>query len=270
MPIIATLLVLSAQPSLQNFTDLNLEFIVIAGVLLSLWAYKQEKPLLLGFGVLLAATKPQEVVLLLFLLGLFVLRYYPWRKTLKTALIPVSIFIVTTFLYGQAWLRNVAIRADGGITLQGMSYLYDIPIMLIWIIRICFIATTIGIIIRGTPRITRLGAGALVAASLIIAPYIAGLSHVTLFGIGLTTLVLKSPKIGILVFLLYFAPYLKFFGVEQFNHNPFANTYLFCANIISWTALLWFAHKEIQDYKLIDSTTKNEVINESNNRNIIR
>jgi hypothetical protein len=86
------LLVLSF-PSLRHGADGNFEGLIIGGTVLIGYAYRERSPYVLAAGILLATAKPQEVMLLIAALGLYMLLDLPRPVILKT-LVGVALVVI--------------------------------------------------------------------------------------------------------------------------------------------------------------------------------
>jgi hypothetical protein len=238
-------MLLIAYPTVRNFADLNLEQFMILGVLLILYAFKKKQPYLMAFGLLLAAFKPQETLLLFFLLAWYILKHFSWTDILKIGFVTGGIFLITMFLYGAAWWANVQ-AGPSGLTIVGMGKDWNLPLILVLFVQFVVSIVSLRFALLGDIHLSQLKAGLLIAASLIVSPYANGLSLVTLLAIGVTVIAVRSLRLGSLLFLLYSLIYLQFFGLDIFASGRFPTLSLFLVNVLTWAILLYFVYRDSQ------------------------
>jgi hypothetical protein len=201
----AVILLTASFPSLRNVADGNFEALVIGGICLCLWAYPRQQPWWMALGVLLASSKPQLASLFLLTLGVYMLQTWSRTQWLKTLLV-VAVVTIPTFLWrGGDWLHNISINPTIGslmdVSLRAAFNRADIASVVYGAIWLAMIAVTVWLLWRSERAFTREKAGLLVAASLLLAPYAAGNSLLTVLAIGIMPLFLKRPLLGLLLFI---------------------------------------------------------------------
>lgn len=249
--LLGTLLLLTAHPTLRNFADVNLEAFVIAGLLITLYAFHQKKPYIMAFGILLAAIKPQAIYLVFLVMGLYMLQIFHWRDIAKVVLICGGVFTITMLIWGQAWLSTLGALPVGISLTSGLSAL-NFPALIITLSQIIVAIISIVAALRGDKRLSRAKVGLLVAGSILAAPYANGLSVVTLLTFGGIAIFMKRPWLGVFVFILYNFPYIQAFGVDAFTARD--SVYFLIILLITWGILLLDVFQETQ--REVTSTTK--------------
>jgi hypothetical protein len=203
-------LLIVSVPNLRHTADGNFEGLIIAGVLLLLGGLHKRNPVLVAFGVVLASTKPQETWLFLAAAAFEMLRTWTRlpdfpRKIGTVAGIAALIVLPCLLLFGGEWLREmVGIPERGSImdaSLAAASARAAIPAPIGIAAWIGILAATAFVTVR-TPGLSREKAGMLIAASLILAPYAAGNSYLTILAIGVIPLFQARPLIGFGVAML--------------------------------------------------------------------
>lgn len=235
------LLLLTTHPTLRNFADGNLEFFVIAGLLISLYAYREKKPYLLSFGLLMAAIKPQEVYLTFAVMGLFMLKTFHWRDIAKVIVICGGVFISTMLIWGQAWYSMID-ALPTGISLTAAIDYAGFPAIAIRGIQISLAIISVFIAWRGEPTLDRNKVGLLIAASLLAAPYANGLSLVTSLAFGGIAIFIKRPRLGVLMFVLYNFPYVEISGIRL--SKMLSSLYFMIIHLVMWVILLFDVYQQ--------------------------
>ena len=212
--LVSILLLTISWPLLRQLADGNLEVLVISGVCLILYGLRIQNAAWLAAGALMITVKPQECWLLLVLLGIYVLTRWPMWKWLNTVLL-CAVFIIPTFVWlGPAWLN-----ADFGYPGPGRGTIIDmtwqatlnrigVPGWLALIGWMAILGVTIYIAWISRRTFDRQKAGALIAASLLLAPYAAGNSILTVLAVGIIPLFQIKPRQGLILILLCDAPIL--------------------------------------------------------------
>jgi hypothetical protein len=227
-----------SYPSIRNLVDGNLEALIILGTLLIIQGYKQDRPLLLALGVLLAPTKPQTALLLLLVAGLYTLLSKPPRFWLLTAAYVLPVVVVTMLWRGPQWLDLLFRIPDQGslmdislvAALARAAIFPEIVNRALWGIVLVLTALVVWFSQR---EISREKAGLLIAASLLVAPY-AG-SSLSLVAVGLIPLFQKRRWLGGILIALN---WLLLF----FNRPEYVNVLAYYSTgvlLLSWLALLW-------------------------------
>ena len=211
--VIVLILILS-YPSLRVIADGNFEYLVIAGVLLLAYAYAEHKPGLLVLGALLATTKIQETWIMLLLLPLFLWFTWSLRDWLKGILTFALITIPSLYWKGAEWVNAVfAIEQRGGIvdsSLLAMLNRFGLPPTTRVVLWILVLACTVFVTWKCRRTLSRPLQGFLIAASLLLTPYAAGNSYLTIYTIGVIPLLQFLFPAGLALAALTNAPYLLF------------------------------------------------------------
>ncbi|MFW5772768.1 MAG: glycosyltransferase 87 family protein, partial [Phototrophicaceae bacterium] len=190
---LATLLVVVSFPSLRNIADANLEGLIVAGGVLAVAGYRLRHPWILAAGILLVTAKPQASILLVLVLGVYVLQTWPRRLWLKTGVLVLAVVIPTLIWRGQEWLAAVRGTYQAGSIIDvslsaALDRIGGVPVWLIVAVQIAFALATLVIAWRADRSLSREKAGMLVAAGLLLAPYAAGNSVVSVLAIGMIPL----------------------------------------------------------------------------------
>lgn len=209
----SVLLLVVSYPTLRLMADGNLEGEVIAGVLLLLAGYRQRRPRLLAVGVLLVTIKPQVSFVLLIVLVLYVLREWSVREWSQAA-IAVSVVVMLTMLWigGEALENMLGIEQRGSIMDTSLwaaltrTGWFGAPVKaMIW-------AAVLGITLwaawRSDRTLSRFKAALLMAASLLLAPYSAGNTILSVMAVGVIPLFQKRPWLGAILIALLNLPVL--------------------------------------------------------------
>ena len=236
---ISCLLVLASYPSFRNMADGNVEGVVIGGVLLILYGYQSKNLMATIAGVILATIKFQEIGLFLLAWGLFIL--FTWRPyTYLKIFIPLLIIVGISLLWrGETWFA-VLIGAGQkyadsvvNITLSAVSHRIGLPPVLFLCIWVTILIITVAIVWKIRPTFSREIIGMLIASSLLLSPYAATNSVLTVLAIGVIPLFQSSPLIGGILILLFDIP-LLFSADALYN---FQATYWTSLLFITWLIL---------------------------------
>jgi len=238
----ATFLLFSVSyPVLRELADGNLEIFLIAGLLLFLWAEKNQSSWGLAGSIVLLSTKFQESWLLLIAIGIFILRQWPKPKLLKTALLLAAYLIPLLIWKWQPWLVSVAqfpVEFAFNSSLAATLARIEIPVpltILLWLT--IFIGTLWRI---GWKKIERLEGGLLVTASMLLAPY-SGNSVLVPFVIATDQALQKRNAYTALLIVLYNVPYI-FLSQIAFRVN-WEYTYWCGVLFLTWILLIWMTKR---------------------------
>ena len=199
-------------PALRNYADGNLEGLVLAGILLLLSSYRSQNPLLWAAGLLLATAKIQGTWILLLAATLGAVRFWPARRWAYPSLAAALFAAAAIWLYGKAWwecMWNIPYKAtcvNMGMA-AALSRLNTPPalILLAWLI---VAGITLLVCLRERGRLPRLKAGALISASLVLAPYAAANSYLIVLAIGIIPLFQEKRGLGLAMLAVINLPYL--------------------------------------------------------------
>ena len=100
---IGLLLLIFSFPNLRNLVDTNLEWMVIAGALLLIWAASKRSVLGLAFALVLVSSKAHETWLLVSAVGIFVIQHWPRRDQLVSAGLPLRFIAPFAAWKGAEW-----------------------------------------------------------------------------------------------------------------------------------------------------------------------
>ena len=215
---ISILLLVISFPSLRNIADGNMENIVIGGVLLIIYGYSSKHPYAVIIGVLLATIKIQEVTLFLAVVFLYILLTWNTRDWLKMGLYLSGVITLSLIWRGKSWFialfgpnyqkyTNSIIDISLSAALKRLGFVPPFVITFFWL---AILGITLAIIWRSRATLSREKAGMLIAGSLLIAPYAAGNSLLTLLAIGIIPLFQANRLLGglfiVLVNLTFFWP----------------------------------------------------------------
>ncbi len=217
----AVLLLELSFPALRHLVDGNFEGIVIAGVLLALWGYRlglrpqSERrmewfaPALLAAGALLAAAKPQLSAWFLLVLGLTTIYTWQRQRWLRALGFALAVVVPCMLWLGQAYISNVFAISERGsimdVSLMAALNRMLLSSALVAVLWLSVLLATLWIMWVTRPQRTnptpfsRERAGLLIAAGLLLSPYSAGNSMLTLLAVGIMPLFLKRPLLGLLL-----------------------------------------------------------------------
>lgn len=207
LTVLGILLLTTSFPSLRNMADGNLEGLVIAGVLLISTGMNRQQPVLLATGILLASAKPQSVVLLMPVLGLTLLITMPRRKLIQTAALVLLIVFPTLIWRGAEWWRegiqgNIHANSLVDISLRATLDRLGTGSVVTGLVIIAVIGMSGTVYWLTKPTLSRETIGMLIAASLLVSPYSAGNSILTVIAIGIMPLFQTNPISGLMIFAL--------------------------------------------------------------------
>lgn len=235
--LLGSLLLVTSFPSLQHIADGNLEAIVIVGIMLSLYGYNSEKPIPLAIGILLSSAKPQESAFFLLVIGMSSLLRWPFRKVCFYLAIVIVVIAPSMLIAGEEWLQAFkGIEHRGSImdvSLVASMNRLNMPAWAILISWVVLLVLTMHLSFIKGESLSRIKAGFLISASLLLSPYAAGNNLLTVLAIGALPLLMKHPLAGILLFattdLQYFIP-----GSIRFTWGA---TYVTLLLLLNWFVL---------------------------------
>ena len=236
---LAVLLAISSYPFLRQVADGGVEALVIAGILLIIWAVPQKSPIGLAIGVLLATAKVQETWLLLLFLA-FYLRE-DWRTWLSSGALVAGVVALSLLWRGREWLNAmIDVPQPGQGTLIDMSLvsvfsLHNIPGPLIGIVWCMLLLATAWVTLKSEGRLSREKAGFLICASLILSPYAAGNSFLTAFAIGVIPFFNTMFGLTLVLILLIDVQYL----IHPSLLFQYGNLYSLILVFVLWMLIGW-------------------------------
>jgi hypothetical protein len=239
-------------PALRNYADGNIDGLLLIGLLLLSYGYREEKPVLFGLGVLLVTIKPQASALLLLVLPVYLIQSKPFRFYLRAGIVVLAIALLSFLALQPAeWLRAMfgvtGANRTFGIALSAFLANLGVPAGVLWGLRAIIIVASIFIVVRpGNREISYLKIAMLVAGSLLAAPYSGGLTLVAIMAFGVIPLTLTRTPIGIALYVLYTVPFFAFGAAPDFWHQAY------------WTILL-FASWALFAYLLLGTSADDEI-----------
>jgi hypothetical protein len=224
LDVMGTVLLILSFPALRNLADGNLEGLVVGGIILMLLGYNSSNPLVLSLGVLLATVKFQETWLLCLVVFCLIWRRWPTsHQGLVFTIIGVTV-IFSVLLWGRDWVKAFILNTPnmGGLSsAMGRGTLIDItasaalgrlglPLWFISVTWIFLLGITLWLLRHHPPAllISWEYAAFLVAASMLLAPYVSGNSFLTIVAIGIIPLLRRNRFAAIALIILAYLPYL--------------------------------------------------------------
>jgi hypothetical protein len=236
---VAMVLLATSYLSLRHIADGNLEGFVIAGILLLLYGFTQGNFWLLLAGLLLAPIKTQETWILLLATGYYLVTTWPRRRWLALGGLLALVAIPTLLWKGQEWFLSMSTSPFRNSIMDSslLAALYRLgwPGWASAIVWVSIAAVTVWVMAATPKTLSREKAGLLITAGLILSPYSAGNSVLTVLAIGIVPLLFKRPLIGFGLFLLVDLP---FFFPTSFAYN-FSAFYWTAILLIVFGVLIW-------------------------------
>lgn len=208
---LSVMLLAASFLALRLAADGNFEGFIIAGAALMVYAYRKQHAGWMALGLLLATFKPQAVVLLLVAMGLDMI-VQPSRRTFafKTGILVLAVVIPTMLWRGSGWLaaflgENYQFYTGNylDVSLGAAIARIGLPSIIGLVGRLLVGGISLYIALRhlwqktdAPSRFTREKAGLLMAASLLISPYAAGNTILTVLAIGVIPLFQKRLWLG--------------------------------------------------------------------------
>ncbi len=236
------LLVLSYS-SVRQLADGNVEVLVIGGVLLILYSLIKGRPVELAIGVLLTSAKVQETWLLLIICGLLTIRTWPLRRWLLSALIILGVVAGCSIWRGQEWISaitNVPQLGQGSeldISLSAFWERLNLPHFVFVLFWLALLLCTLYFSSRSS-LLTREKAALLICTSMLLSPYTAGNSFLTVLAIGTAALFTTHFWIGVSLILLCNIQYLL--PIDILLH--YASSYTTAMLLLNWGIMAWFIY----------------------------
>ena len=259
--LLSTLLLVLSWPSLRHIADGNFEGLIIAGVLITIYGFRTQKPLILALGLFLATAKVQETWLLMGVLGLYLLMTWPRQKLLILGAIVGLVVIPSLIFVGPTWLNGMGeIRERGSImdiTLGAAIGRMGIGTWMTLLISIILVGITLYVVWMSQRTMTREKAGMLIALSLVLSAYAAGNSFLTVLAIGIIPVFQSRPTIGAILIVLADLPSL-FYRDIAFNWGAYYSTGLL---LVTWAVLGWQVYRKEITQRIVP---KNEAVAQTN------
>jgi hypothetical protein len=241
-------LVVLSYPALRQLVDGNLEVLIIGGVLLMLWALPRQHTLGMAAGMLLAAAKIQESWLLLAVAAILIAREWAPRQWLRSLGWGTLLAGPLLLFYGRDWwVSNLSFThiwpgtpVDSSI--YGLLLRFGLPTWLWVLAAVIILSAGFWATRRRGLALGRLDAGWLLAAGLLLAPYAASNSVLTVLAIGVIPLFQRRPLVGLALILLYDLPLLT--GGNAELRLVWEASYWTLVLILSWGVLLFLARRE--------------------------
>ena len=204
--LLAGALLATSYSTLRLVADGNLEFLIIAGILLAGWALSKGSGWGLAVAVLLMTLKIQETWLFLAAIGIHVFRTWPRNRWLTAAGITILLASAPLIWLGREWWTAfVGIQEKGSLMdaslWAGLARL-GVPAWAIALVWAAILGAIVLLALKGPSPKERIWAGLLVSTSLLLAPYAGGNSLLTGFAIGVVPLLAAWPVAGVFLFLL--------------------------------------------------------------------
>ncbi len=224
------LLLCASFSSLRHIADGNLEGFIIASVLLILHGFVSKNWWVLGVGIILATLKIQETWLLLLTLAFYLMRSWPVRHWLTIGAGVAAVIVLSLIWKGADWwdsfaafpTRNSIMDSSWIAASQRLGW-PGWGTAVVWLIVAALVAW---VIFTTGPSLSREKATLLLAGSMVLAPYAAGNSVLTILAIGVIPLLFTRPLVGIGLLILDNIPFF------------FTRDIAFAYSAYYWTALL--------------------------------
>jgi hypothetical protein len=240
---LALFLLLTSFPVMRNFADANIDAFVVLGVLLIIFSYQEDKPILLSLGLLMAAIKPQGIILLYLVLIIYILMTKTFPFILKAGLTTLILALPPTLWGWERWFVMLMTRAPLGISISGTLKGWGVPNAAIIPIQIIFATATVVLALAGNRKLSRIKAGFLIAGSMLVSPYAGGLLLLAILAIGVIPLFLEKPFLGVILFVLYDLAYLAILPTSKL-FETWVSPYTTLLVLISWTILGVMVYQE--------------------------
>jgi hypothetical protein len=236
--LLSILLLTTSFFSLRHMADGNLEGVIITGLVLLLYGFETKKHAILALGLLMATAKMQEVWLFLVVLGIYLLKTWEPRDWMRAggnvAIIAVPAFI----LLGSDWIFGmVAIKERGSImdsSLLATGGRLGIPQAVLFSLWASIFLITLWVSLKTPYTFSREKVGMLICASLILAPYMAGNSFLTILAISIIPLFQANLLLG---GLLIVGVNVLYFASSQTLYN-WSATYVCGLTLLTWLIML--------------------------------
>jgi hypothetical protein len=211
-------------PAVRTMADGNVEFLILAGIVLLETGLVRKNPILLGLGVLLAATKVQETWILILCLPLWMRGGWTRRKFILALGTAAAVGIPAMLWKGRDWLQSVftspyrgSVMDSSLLTTVQRAGLPAAGALAVWLL---LLGVTAYLALRFERGFSLEGLGFLLAASLLLAPYAAGNNVLILYAAAIVPLAITRRREGVLLAVLINLPYLLVpFREIQFRYS---------------------------------------------------
>lgn len=232
---VGALLLFTAYPVIRNYADLNLEAYVILGLLLAFYAFRQQNPYLLALGVLIATIKPQNVFILMIVMGIYILKTFSLRNTVIFGAITGSIVLISLLIWGDEWLPSLT-ELPSGNSLGASFGVLAIPTEVTLGAQLLILGVTLFFVLKDDATLSPLKIGLLITASVLMAPYSNLTSLVSVLALGGMALLQSSVWLCVLIFILMNLPYLSRLSLIGINLDT--DGYITFCLLVMWAILL--------------------------------
>jgi hypothetical protein len=238
---LSVFLLITSYPALRHVADGNLEGLVIAGILLVEYGYHAVSPWALAAGTLLATAKIQETWFLMAALAIYTIRTWSPRRWAASSLV-VAIVVVPCMLWlGRDWLIAVIdMPQRGSIMDSSLSTTLSRLGLPFWVLVSLWagvLVATLYVVLTGHWSVSREKAGLLISASLLLSPYSAGNSFLTVLAIGIIPLSQSRPLIGMILIALANLPYFTLAAPDVWFW--WSATYWTALLVLTWIVFAW-------------------------------
>ncbi len=236
--VLSVVLLISSYPSVRHLVDGNFEGLVLAGLLLLLYGYRERNPTAFAFGLLLASAKPQETWLVLPIIVGATLLHWPKRTIGHYSALVALVALPSLAVYNDEWVQSVvSIEQRGSFmdsSLIATATRLAVPAGMIAVLWGGLLAVTLYVTYTlRNDEFSSLHAAFWVAAALLLAPYAAGNSLLIVVALGMIPLFLETPWLG---FLLLVGTDAQYVFSASFRYSTSA-TYITALLLLSWATL---------------------------------
>ncbi len=189
--------------TLRQLADGNLAAFTVGGCLLLAHGWRRENPWTLAAGALLVTAKYQEAWLLLIVLGLWVLRAWPWRRWSLAAGLAAAVAAPSLIWLGADWLGNLlpsgfrlsgkVARPVANINLSAATTLPGLPAWLPPAAWLIVLSVSVWLAARRGPSLSAPMSGLLLTAGMLLSPYVNEHSLITVLSIAVIPLLFRDP-----------------------------------------------------------------------------
>jgi hypothetical protein len=225
-----------SYPALRTIADGNVEFLIVGGLLLMECGLLSGRVLPFALGILLAATKVQEIWILFVFLPLVAGKGWGIRRWSKTIGILALVVIPCMLWKGREWLLSMATSPYPGSILDSSLYAVLLRLglsvgaaVLLWAAVFLVTAYAAGKYARGC---SREALGFFLASSLLLAPYAAGNNLLVVYAVSVVPLAFAGRWEGVTLAVWINAPFLLLsFRNLQY---PWSATYWGMVLLLAW------------------------------------